>query len=85
MIADLLNVEVLEVSDQVHLLERLMPTIYLSYASNKLKQMVCHRYLDIIQRIQIQNWSLCSQGRIQGRGAGGAHPLGLLCIPLIRR
>jgi hypothetical protein len=41
MIADLLNVEVLE-TDQV-LLERLMPNIYRSTASNKLKQIVRHR------------------------------------------
>ncbi|XP_048585787.1 two pore calcium channel protein 1 isoform X3 [Nematostella vectensis] len=44
MLSDLLNVEVLEVKDQVHMLERLAPRLYLSKASNFVKKCVLHRF-----------------------------------------
>ena len=43
MLADLLNVEVLEVKDQIHFLERFAPKIFLSRASVLLRRWVCHK------------------------------------------
>ena len=43
MVADLLNVEVFEVKDQIHLLEKLCPKIYMSRASVLVRVCVCHK------------------------------------------
>ena len=42
-VAELLNVEVIEVKDRIHFLEQYWPRLYLSYVSVKIRQAVCHR------------------------------------------
>ncbi|KAJ7390844.1 Ion transport protein, partial [Desmophyllum pertusum] len=44
MVADVLNVKVIEVKDQVTLFERFIPKIYNSRVSAKLRLYVCHKY-----------------------------------------
>ena len=43
MVADVLNVKVIEVRDQVNLFERFIPRIYNSRASAKIRLCVCHK------------------------------------------
>lgn len=44
MLADLLNVKVIEVKDQVNLFERFIPRVYNSRISAKIRLGVCHKY-----------------------------------------
>lgn len=44
MVADVLNVKVIEVRDQVNLFERFIPRIYNSRVSAKIRLCVCHKY-----------------------------------------
>ncbi|XP_068682209.1 two pore calcium channel protein 1-like isoform X2 [Montipora foliosa] len=44
MVADVLNVKVIEVKDQVNLFEKFMPRIYNSRISAKIRVFVCHKY-----------------------------------------
>jgi len=43
MAADVMNVKVIEVKDQVTLLERVIPKIYNSRVSAKIRVCVCHK------------------------------------------
>ena len=43
MVAEVLNVKVIEVKDQVNLFERFIPRIYNSRASAKIRLCVCHK------------------------------------------
>lgn len=43
MVADVLNVKVIEVKDQVNLFERFIPRIYNSRVSAKIRLCVCHK------------------------------------------
>lgn len=43
MVADVLNVKVIEVKDQVNLFERFIPRVYNSQISAKIRVYVCHR------------------------------------------
>lgn len=43
MVADVLNVKVIEVKDQVNLFERFIPKIYNSRVSAKIRLCVCHK------------------------------------------
>ncbi|CAB4015799.1 two pore calcium channel 1-like [Paramuricea clavata] len=43
-VSELLNTRVIEVKEEVHLFEKICPTIYFSWLSVKIRRMVCHRY-----------------------------------------
>ena len=43
MVTDLLNVKVIEVTDQITFLERFIPRIYNSYVSVRIRFAVCHK------------------------------------------
>ena len=43
LVADVMNVKVIEVKDQVTLLERFIPRIYNSRVSAKIRVIVCHK------------------------------------------
>ena len=45
MVADLLNVKVIEVRDQVNLFERFIPRVYNSRISAMIRLGVCHKYV----------------------------------------
>lgn len=56
MLTDLLELKLTEVKDRLTMLDKLMPTIYNSQASEFVKRVVRHKYVLILDKSKLIIW-----------------------------